>query len=305
MPADSDYGVFEMGMNHAGEIAALTAMVRPHVALITAIAPAHIEFFADEGAIADAKGEIFGGLESGGTAIIPFDTPHRDRLIAHAKPHAGRILTFGLGEGADVRAHQAVATSRGTLVTATLPDAELCFTVGQHGAHWVSNALAVIAAVSALGGDLAVAGLALAELEGLTGRGARYILATGAMIIDESYNANAASMAATLQVLADEHATRRIAVLGEMRELGSESDALHAGVAEPLLAANPDFALLVGAAMTPLAKAIEGKIDYRHVADVDAATAALRPMIVDGDVILVKGSNGVGLSALVTALRNA
>jgi UDP-N-acetylmuramoyl-tripeptide--D-alanyl-D-alanine ligase len=306
MPADSDYGVFEMGMNHAGEIAALTAMVRPHVALITAIAPAHIEFFpSGVDGIADAKGEIFAGLESGGTAIIPFDTPHRDRLIAHAKPHAARILTFGLGDGADVRAHQAVATSRGTLVTATLPDAELCFTVGQHGAHWVSNALAVIAAVSALGGDLAVAGLALAELEGLTGRGARFTLPSGAMLIDESYNANAASMAATLQVLADEHATRRIAVLGEMRELGSESDALHAGVAEPLLAANVDFALLVGPAMTPLAKAIEGKIDYRHVADADAATAALRPMIVDGDVILVKGSNGVGLSALVAALRNA
>jgi UDP-N-acetylmuramoyl-tripeptide--D-alanyl-D-alanine ligase len=142
-------------------------------------------------------------------------------------------------------------------------------------------------------------------LEGLTGRGARFTLPSGAMLIDESYNANAASMAATLQVLADEHATRRIAVLGEMRELGSESDALHAGVAEPLLAANVDFALLVGPAMTPLAKAIEGKIDYRHVADADAATAALRPMIVDGDVILVKGSNGVGLSALVAALRNA
>ncbi len=305
MPADNDYGVFEMGMNHAGEIAALTAMVRPHVALITAIAPAHIEFFESEAAIADAKGEIFAGLEPGGTAIIPFDTPHRDRLIAHAKPHAARILTFGMGEGADVRAHQAVAIERGTLVTATLPDAELCFTIGQHGAHWVSNALAVIAAVSALGGDLAVAGLALAELQGLEGRGARYRLSSGAMLIDESYNANAASMAATLQVLADETATRKIAVLGEMRELGSESDALHAGIADPLLAANVDFALLVGSAMTPLAEALEGKVDFRHVANADAATFALRPIISDGDVVLVKGSNGVGLSALVAALRNA
>ena len=306
MPADSDYGVFEMGMNHAGEIATLTAMVRPHVALVTAIAPAHIEFFPTGlDGIADAKGEIFAGLEPGGTAIIPFDSPQRDRLIAHAKPHAARILTFGLGEGADVRAHQAVATARGSLVTATLPGAELCFTVGQHGAHWVSNALAVIAAVSALGGDLAVAGLALAELEGMTGRGARYQLSSGAMLIDESYNANAASMAATLQVLADEHATRKIAVLGEMRELGSESDALHAGISEPLLAADVDFALLVGPAMTPLAKAIEGQLDFRHVADVDAAIAAIRPMVIPGDAILVKGSNGVGLSALVTELRNA
>ena len=306
MPADSDYGVFEMGMNHAGEIAALTKMVRPHVALITAIAPAHIEFFPSGiNGIADAKGEIFGGLETGGTAIIPFDSPHRDRLIALAKPHAAQILTFGLGDGADVRAHQTVATARGSLITATLPDAELCFTIGQHGAHWVSNALAVIAAVSALGGDLAAAGLALAELEGLAGRGARYSLANGALIIDESYNANAASMAATLQVLADETAPRRIAVLGEMRELGRESDALHAGIAAPLLAANVDFALLVGPAMSPLAKALQGKIDFRHVADTSTAIATLPAIIHAGDVILIKGSNGVGLSALVTALRNA
>ena len=306
MPADTDYGVFEMGMNHAGEIAALTAMVRPHVALVTAIAPAHIEFFPTGlDGIADAKGEIFGGLEPGGTAIIPFDSPQRDRLIAHARPYAAHILTFGLGAGADVRAQQAVATDRGSLITATLPGAELCFTVGQHGAHWVSNALAVIAAVSALGGDLAVAGLALAELEDLAGRGARYLLPSGALIIDESYNANAASMAATLQVLADETATRRIAVLGEMRELGRESDALHAGIAEPLLAADVDFALLVGPAMTALAKVLEGKVDFRHVTDTAAAIDTLPSIIAPGDVILIKGSNGVGLSALVAALRNA
>jgi UDP-N-acetylmuramoyl-tripeptide--D-alanyl-D-alanine ligase len=306
MPMDSDYGVFEMGMNHAGEIAALTAMVRPHVALITAIAPAHIEFFPTGlDGIADAKGEIFQGLEPGGTAIIPFDTPYRDRLIGHAKPHAARILTFGLGEGADVRAHQAVPSPRGTLVTATLPDSELCFTIAQQGEHWVLNALAVLAAVSALGGDLAAAGLALAELEGMAGRGARYTLRSGATLIDESYNANAASMAATLKVLGDEPAARHIAVLGEMRELGTESDALHASIAEPLLAANVAFALLVGPAMTPLAKALEGKVEFYHVADTAAAINILPPLIAADDAILVKGSNGVGLSALVTALRNA
>ncbi len=305
MPADSDYGVFEMGMNHAGEIAALTAMVRPHVALVTAIAPAHIEFFESEAGIADAKGEIFAGLEPGGTAIIPFDSPHRDRLIGHARPHAAQVLMFGTGEGADVRAHQVVPGPRGTMVMATLPDAELCFTVGQAGAHWVSNALAVIATVAALGGDIGVAGLALAELEGLEGRGARYTLKSGATLIDESYNANAASMTATLNVLADEDATRKLAVLGEMRELGSESDALHAAIAAPLLAAAPAFALLVGRAMAPLARALEGRLDFRHVADTDAAIALLPSMIEPGDAILVKGSNGVGLSALVDALRNA
>jgi UDP-N-acetylmuramoyl-tripeptide--D-alanyl-D-alanine ligase len=306
MPADSDYGVFEMGMNHAGEIAALTAMVRPHVAVITAIAPAHIEFFPTGiDGIADAKGEVFSGLEPGGTAIIPFDSPQRDRLIAHAKPYAACILTFGLGEGADVRAHQAVATAKGSLITATLPDAELCFTIGQHGAHWVSNALAVIAAVSAMGGDLAVAGLALAELEGMTGRGARYQLANGAMLIDESYNANAVSMAATLDVLGQEASTRRIAVLGEMGELGAASEELHRSLAAPLLAAKVDFALLVGPAMAPLADALGGQVEMRHVPDAAAAAALVRSIIAPGDAVLVKGSNYVGMSAVVAALRNA
>jgi UDP-N-acetylmuramoyl-tripeptide--D-alanyl-D-alanine ligase len=306
MPADSDYGVFEMGMNHAGEVAALTAMVRPHVAVITAIAPAHIEFFPTGiDGIADAKGEVFSGLEPGGTAIIPFDSPQRDRLIAHAKPYAACILTFGLGEGADVRAHQAVATAKGSLITATLPDAELCFTIGQHGAHWVSNALAVIAAVSAMGGDLAVAGLALAELEGMTGRGARYQLANGAMLIDESYNANAVSMAATLDVLGQEASTRRIAVLGEMGELGAASEELHRSLAAPLLAAKVDFALLVGPAMAPLADALGGQVEMRHVPDAAAAAALVRSIIAPGDAVLVKGSNYVGMSAVVAALRNA
>jgi UDP-N-acetylmuramoyl-tripeptide--D-alanyl-D-alanine ligase len=306
MASDSDFGVFEMGMNHAGEISALTKMVRPHVALITAIAPAHIEFFANglEG-IADAKAEIFEGLEPGGTAIIPYDTPYRDRLIERAKLCASRVLTFGTSDGADVVAREAIATEKGSLVTAVLPESELCFTIGQHGAHWVSNALGVLAAVYALDADLAVAGLALADLAGLEGRGARYRLSSGAVLIDESYNANAASMAATLDVLGNEDATRRIAVLGEMRELGAASAALHAGIAEPLLAAKPDSVILVGKEMGALADAIRGRLEFRHVDDAACARDALMPVIAAGDVILVKGSNGVGLSALVAALRNA
>ena len=122
MPTGAVYGVFEMGMNHAGELARLTQLVRPHVAIVTAIAPAHTAFFSGEEAIADAKGEIFRGLEPGGTAIIPYDSPHRDRLIAAARPLADRIWTFGTGAGADVRAREAMRRpSGGTLVTATLP----------------------------------------------------------------------------------------------------------------------------------------------------------------------------------------
>ncbi|BAV65971.1 UDP-N-acetylmuramoyl-tripeptide--D-alanyl-D-alanine ligase [Sphingobium cloacae] len=307
MPRDAAFGVFEMGMNHAGELAALTRQVRPHVAIVTAIAPAHIEYFGTEDKIAEAKAEIFEGLEPGGTAIIPYDSPHIAILYAKAEKHAARILTFGLGEEADVRAREMVPTAQGgTLVTATLPDAELCFTVAAPGDHWVSNALAVLAAAEALGVDLAVAGLALAEMPGLPGRGERRILPVAggeALLIDESYNANPLSMAATLKQLGREKAERRIAVLGGMRELGDRSAELHAGLAEPLAAGQVDYAILVGQEMTPLADALGQKVAFAHVPDTASATDLLQSELRAGDAVLVKGSNGIGLSRLVAALH--
>jgi len=311
MPAATAVGVFEMGMNHGGELAALTRLVRPHVAIVTAIAPAHSAFFASEAEIADAKGEIFQGLEPGGTAIIPYDSPHRDRLIAAARPHAGRIVTFGTGHEADVHVQDVVPLDRGTLLSLSLPDAELTFTVAPPGAHWVSNAMAVIAAVWAVGGDLAAAGLAFAEMEGLPGRGQRSRIPVGtgehrgeALLIDESYNANPASMAATIKMLGEEKAERRIAILGEMRELGAGSAGYHAGLAEPLREAGVDFALLVGSEMTALANALEGRIDFEHVPDAGAATESIGKLIAPGDAILIKGSNAIGLSRLVEHLRS-
>ena len=303
MPVDSDYAILEMGMNHAGEIAALTRMVRPHVAVVTTIAPAHIEFFDSIDGIADAKGEIFEGLEPGGTAVIPFDSPQRDRLIGHARRYTDNILTFGSGDGADVRVREAIETTTGTTATVVLPDAELCLTIGQPGAHWLSNGLAVLAAVHALGADLGIAALALGDMEQLAGRGARLRIAAGdgeALLIDESYNANPASMAATLAVLGREPG-RKVAVLGEMREMGEHSAELHAAVAGDVLAAGVDFALLVGDATIPLADALEGRVALRHVRDAATATAHLADILAPGDAILVKGSNGVGLAALVAA----
>ncbi|PTM45952.1 UDP-N-acetylmuramoyl-tripeptide--D-alanyl-D-alanine ligase [Sphingomonas aerolata] len=305
MPRDARFGVFEMGMNHAGELAALTQIVRPHIAVVTAIAPAHTEFFRDESAIADAKGEIFAGLEPDGIAIIPFDSPHRDRLTAAAAPHASRIVTFGIAKGADVRAIETVRLATGaTFVTVQQDGRELSFTMAQPGMHWVSNALAVIACVEAAGADLGLAGLALAELGGLQGRGARFMttLADGqALVIDESYNANPASMRATLAVLAKEPG-RHVALLGEMRELGEASADYHAGLAEPILAANVEMALLVGEAMAPLAQALEGKVETVHVGDAAAALTSLRTILAPGDAVLIKGSNGVGLARVVTSL---
>jgi len=308
MPAEVDYGVFEMGMNHPGELAHLTTLVRPHVAIVTAIAPAHAAFFPDESAIADAKGEIFQGLEPDGVAIIPYDSPHRDRLAAAAAPHAARTVTFGIDEGADVRAIEAVkAANGGTFVTARVGGRELSYTVSQPGKHWVSNSLAVLAAVDAVGGDLALAGLALADLGGLAGRGARFsveIKGGRALVIDEAYNANPASMRMTLAVLGEEAATRKIAVLGEMRELGDKSDEYHAALAAPVRDAGVQLVILVGEKMEPLAEALEGQVEIVHVPDAAAARDRLMATLEAGDAVLIKGSNGVGLAAVVAALAS-
>ena len=303
MPRDAQYAVLEMGMNNPGEIAALARQVRPHVALITAIAPAHIENLGSEEAIADAKAEIFQGLEPDGVAIVPNDTPYRDRLVKAARRHADRIVTFGRGD-ADIHAVHAVrAEGGGSLITAALLDCELTFTISQRGEHWVSNALAVLAAIEAVGGDVAVAGLALADMAGLKGRGERHrvrIDGGDLLLIDESYNANPASMAATLKSLGQEpDARRRIAVLGPMRELGEHSDALHAGLAPAVLEAKVDRAILIGGEMRPLAEALVGRIIVDSVGSVDEATELLTRDVRPGDAVLVKASNSVGLARLV------
>ena len=306
MPRDAEFAALEMGMNNAGEIRALVAQVRPHVALITAIAPAHIENLGSEEAIADAKAEIFEGLEPGGTAIVPNDTRHRDRLVKAARRNAERIITFGGGD-ADVHAVHAVsAEGGGSLISAVLLERELTFTISQRGEHWVSNALAVLAAVEAVGADVALAGLALADLGGLKGRGQRHSIELGGgevLLIDESYNANPASMSATLKSLgAEKDVTRRIAVLGPMRELGAHSDALHAGLAPAVLEAHVDRLILIGEEMRPLDEALDDRIAVDRVDSVEEATDALRRIVRPGDAVLVKASNSVGLAKLVESM---
>jgi UDP-N-acetylmuramoyl-tripeptide--D-alanyl-D-alanine ligase len=303
MPRNAEFAVLEMGMNNAGEIAALVRQVRPHVALITAIAPAHIENLGSEEAIADAKGEIFEGLEAHGVAIIPNDTPQRDRLVKAARRHAERIITFGSGD-ADVHAVHAVsAESGGSLISAALLERELTFTISQRGEHWVSNALAVLAAVEAIGADVALAGLALADLGGLKGRGERHVVRIDGgelLLIDESYNANPASMAATLKSLgAERDVARRIALLGPMRELGEHGDALHAGLAPAVLAAKVDRLILIGDEMRPLDEALGDRVPVDRVDSVEDAMDALMRIVRPGDAVLVKASNSVGLAKLV------
>lgn len=316
MPSRSRFGVFEMGMNHAGEIAALTRQVRPHVAVVTTIAPAHIEMLGSEEAIADAKGEIFEGLEPEGVAIIPADSPHFARLKAKAERHAGTVIGFGRAAHADVRLLDTIsAANGGSLVTVDMGDRRLCYTVAAPGDHWVMNSLAVMAAVRAAGGDLGAAGVALAEMEGMAGRGARIEITAAdgghALLIDESYNANPASMRATLAQLGKTAARRRVAVLGSMKELGDHGPGFHAALAKPLAEANVDFAILVGDEMKALADelgkseaaALGKSIRFAHCQNPAEARQALADFGVEsGDAILVKGSNSVGLGALVAAL---
>jgi UDP-N-acetylmuramoyl-tripeptide--D-alanyl-D-alanine ligase len=303
MPRDSDYAVLEMGMNAKGEIAALTRLVRPHVALITMLASAHIEHLGSMEAIADAKAEIFEGLEPSGTAIVPEDSAYRDRLVKAARKYAERTITFGHGEADAAVVHAVRSEQGGSLVTARLTESELTYTIAQRGDHWVSNSLAVLAAVEAVGADLAVAGLALADMGGLKGRGERHRIAIDGgdyLLIDESYNANAASMAATLKALGEEQGVeRRIAVLGPMRELGEHAEEIHAGLAPSVLEAKVDQLILVGEDMAALEKALNGAVPIVQADNVDAATEALARMVRAGDAVLVKASNSIGLAKLV------
>ena len=313
MPVRSAFGIFEMGMNHAGEISALTAQVRPHVAVITTIAPAHIENLGSEKAIADAKAEIFEGLLPGGTAIIPADSPHFQRLRRRADAQGAKVVSFGTAAHADVRLLDSVpASNGGSLVTADMGDRRICYTVAAAGEHWIANSLAVMAAVRAAGGDLGAAGLSLAEMAGLAGRGARLRIDLGggrsALLIDESYNANPASMRATLAQLGQTEAKRKIAVLGAMKELGDFTPAFHTALIDPLVASGAQIAILVGQEMEVLAQelgkcgeSVLGKaVRFAHCRDTEEAIRALDDIgLEDGDAVLVKGSNSMGLARLV------
>ncbi len=313
MPEETRFGIFEMGMNHAMELAALTRIVRPHAAIITAIAPAHIGNFSNGIiGIADAKAEIFEGLVPGGTAIIPRDSDHYERLRQKAERHAGQVVSFGFDKEADVRAVDVVhAPTGGSLVTAQVGDESLCFTIAEEGRHWVSNSLAILAAVQAVGGDLAAAGLALAELGGIEGRGKRHqaeLKSGGSLtIVDESYNANPASMKATLQQFASEDGVaKKIAILGAMGELGEHSRAYHEALADDVLTADLDAIILVGDDMAHAAVKLEAALDQgvkmAHVATASDALTEVAKLISDGDILLVKGSNYLGLANVVSAL---
>ena len=240
-------------MNHAGEITPLTGMVRPHVAIITTVAAVHLEFFPSVEAIADAKAEIFSGLEPGGLAIINRDSPYFDRLDAAARASAaGHVSTFGAHEDADARLIGFEPAPDHSQIKAIVAGHEISFRLGAPGRHLAENALAVLLAAHAVGAELDVAATALAFFQAQKGRGERVTVQTAAgpfTLIDESYNANPASMRAALALagtLTPAPNGARIAVLGDMLELGARAPELHAALAEDIAAAGFDRVFAAG-----------------------------------------------------------
>ena len=310
MPADAAFAVFEIGMNHAGEIAPLTRLVRPHVAIVTTVEPVHLEFFGSVADIARAKGEIFEGVVPGGAAVVNRDNPHYDLLAGLARDAGvGRLVGFGEHAAAEARAEVIKLKPECSCVSASILGEAVSYKLGAPGRHLVQNSLAVLAAVSLLGGDLAAAALALGRLKPPKGRGERHVLTLDrgtAVLIDESYNANPASMAAAIALLGQAvpgPGGRRIAVLGDMRELGPESPALHAGLAEPLKTAKVDRVFAAGPFMDALWRALPEGMRGAYAGTSAAIESGLAESLKPGDVIMVKGSNASRMGPLVEALK--
>jgi UDP-N-acetylmuramoyl-tripeptide--D-alanyl-D-alanine ligase len=303
------YGVFELGMNHSGEIAALTRLVRPHIAVITTIEPAHLGFFPSVEAIADAKAEIFLGLEPGGTALLNRDNPHYARLaVAAGLAGVAEVIGFGSHPEAGARLIHSVLDSSGSTVEAGIFGSISRFRLPVPGKHWVMNAMAVLAATRVAGANVELGAKALARLEPLPGRGRRRELAwRGGTInlIDESYNASPAAMRAALAVLAatkPDMGGRRVAVLGDMLELGDSAERLHRELAEPLASAKVDRIFLVGEAMAALFEALPEERRGGLWQSAEGVMPALLRFLEPGDVVTVKGSRGVRVSHIVEQL---
>ena len=310
-PADADFGVFEVGMNHPGEITPLTRFIRPHIAIITTVEPGQLEFFDSVEEIAEAKAEIFAGLEPDGIAILNRDNPHFALLEKRARDAgAGRVIGFGVDEKADARLVTMTEGPEGSQVEAAIDGRTYYFLIGAPGRHLVMNALAVLAAVRVLDADMAAATDALAHYRAQAGRGAResISMAGGTLeLVDESYNANPASMRAALASMrgaAKAKGGRLVAVLGAMLELGDTSPALHADLAGPVEDAGIDVVFACGPHMRSLYDALP---ESRRGAYAKTSAGLVEPLansVRADDVVRVKGSLGSKMALLVEALRN-
>lgn len=309
-PASTKYAVLEIGMNHAGEITPLTKLARPHVAIITGIEPVHLEYFGSLEKIADAKAEIFAGVEPGGAAVLNRDNAQFSRLATAAKAaRIERVVSFGEHKDADALLLRLSLQADCSTVEARILGQTVTYKLGAPGRHLVLNSLAVLTAVSLVGADLALAALALNNLRPASGRGTRTVLTVpggNALLIDESYNANPASMQAAIALLGQVpvgQRGRRIAVLGDMLELGPTAAELHRALAKAIEAANVDLVFCSG----PLMRALWEALPSRARGGYSETAAGLEPMVVSairaGDAVMVKGSLGSKMGPIVRALE--
>ncbi|WP_137931931.1 UDP-N-acetylmuramoylalanyl-D-glutamyl-2,6-diaminopimelate--D-alanyl-D-alanine ligase [Mesorhizobium comanense] len=315
MPADCDYAVFEIGMNHPDEIRPLVKMVRPHVAIVTMIAAAHLGFFRNLDEIAKAKAEIFEGLEPGGAAVLNRDDA-RFKLLEKMARASGVEHVYGFGENArsTFKLTKCELHADHSDIAARIDGHDMIARIGAPGRHMVQNVLAVLGAAHLVGADLGKVALALVDLSAERGRGKRHVLrhpggssqpAGPITLIDESYNANPASMAAAMALL---NATpvagegRRIAVLGDMLELGDHSAKLHAALAELIVGTGTGTVFLGGPEMRSLAQALPQDIKTEYRAGAEELKPVLLAALKPGDVVMIKSSKGIGFAKLVDAL---
>lgn len=310
MPADTRFGILEVGMNHPGEITPLAKLVEPFAALITTVEAVHMAFFNSVEEIADAKGEIFDGLQKGGVAILNRDNPHFERLRARAEASgAGRIISFGEHEAADAHLEKLALKENCSCVSATICGQAVTYKLAVPGRHIVMNSLAMLAVVHALGADLALAALAMANLKAPKGRGERHRVSAPLgdfIVIDESYNANPASMRAAIDALGQakpEGRGRRIAVIGDMLEIGATSIEMHRGLAASIKAAGIDLVFACGPHMRELFKALPATAQGIYAENSTELEPALREAVRPGDIVMVKGSLGSRMGPVVEMLK--
>ncbi|WP_096702463.1 UDP-N-acetylmuramoylalanyl-D-glutamyl-2,6-diaminopimelate--D-alanyl-D-alanine ligase [Magnetospirillum sp. 15-1] len=309
MPTAVQYAIFEIGMNHPGEITPLVRMVRPHVAAITTVEAVHMEFFGSTAEIAAAKAEIFDGIEAGGIAVLPRDNAHFAFLAERAaKAGIKDVRTFGNHIEATARLLDCAVDPQSTAVFALVADQPLSYRVGVAGRQWAMNSLAVLLAVEALGADINLGAMALAAMAAPKGRGQRrrVEMAGGSFeLIDESYNASPVSMKAAIATLASVRPAkggRRIAVLGDMLELGPQGPALHASIAQAAESWNIDLVFTAGTLTSHLHQALAEGRRGGHAADADSVAPLVKAALRPGDVVMVKGSAGSRMGRVVNAL---
>ena len=309
MPKDTRYGVFELGMNHAGELTPLSALVRPHVALITNVGQAHMEFFPSVADIALAKVEIFSGLEAGGRAVLNRDDTHYPLLEKAALAAGATVTGFGRAPEADTRLLDFTLHAEGSSIEAEIAGRAVAYELRLPGRHWVINSLAVLAAACEVGADLDRAARALGQVRPGPGRGERHKISLAGLcfeLIDDSYNANPASMAAALGVLGTVRPGpqgRRIAVLGDMLELGDGAGDAHRALLGPIVSNRVDQVFASGPLMEQLFALLGGDRRGGWAATADQLAPMVAAAIGSGDVVLIKGSAGSRMSGIVRALR--